>query len=105
MDLDVSAEGEVHHRCPIFCFEVVWLQSEEVSDVVAQSWGFGSGNSAGSVFCNKVVQCGTRLTEWNRLSFKNVTRQIRDLNSGLCKLKKGTVTESSKAKSMLLQVK
>ena len=64
-------------------FEKFWVSREDYEGVIKEGWIRDDGLENISMKLNK---CATRLENWNRLTFGNVGRKIRDLNSQLEKL-------------------
>ncbi|KAK4385511.1 hypothetical protein Sango_2675100 [Sesamum angolense] len=55
LNLDVMAWKDSQRWKPEFRFEAVRIKSDEVSEIVAQSWWNGKGDNLGSSFCNKAL--------------------------------------------------
>ena len=65
----------------------MWLREDGCGDTVKVVWDDGSVFSSMSLVAQKIKECGVRLTEWSRQSFRSIRRQLEEKTRELIRAK------------------
>ncbi|CAM8971158.1 unnamed protein product [Rhodiola kirilowii] len=78
----------------LFRFEAMWLDHPAMEGLMNDFWG--SNNNVQSSWCSKLKNCENKLSAWNRSTFGNVQRRIKELKGRLEEVKNADRNDQSK---------
>ncbi|KAL0438956.1 UNVERIFIED_CONTAM: hypothetical protein Slati_2378600 [Sesamum latifolium] len=94
--LDGKPSQYMARRKQRFRFEVAWASSPACVDVIQQAWLSDKDNIPHRSLIDKIRACRMNLLQWNRSSFGNIRKKLKELNEKICERQAHTITPSVK---------
>ncbi|KAK6130344.1 hypothetical protein DH2020_035901 [Rehmannia glutinosa] len=66
-----------------FRFEAMWLKHEGCENIIKDSWNFSSNGHTRKAIHSTLIQCKTRLINWNKICVGNITTKVKKLRDKL----------------------
>ncbi|KAL6976934.1 hypothetical protein U1Q18_025721 [Sarracenia purpurea var. burkii] len=83
------------HKPKIYRFEQMWLRASECEDVIARAWNSDNQRSSGRGTLQRIADTSQALIRWNKTSFGNVQRNIKNKMERIKSLRSRRPSEDS----------
>ncbi|KAK4404415.1 hypothetical protein Sango_0810100 [Sesamum angolense] len=83
-----------------FRFEASWFQEADCEKLVTRGWKSPVGSPSDNVLKDKISMISTILSCWGKMTRKDITKRIKELENTLVLLQQNAVNEETKARGL-----